>query len=81
VSNVKLTIGSVVLRRPHSASQSLTVVQRSLEAGLVRSLGDSGAKSFKDAKVLRVRLPTASANANIGTAISGAIVRALKKGH
>ena len=79
MSKVKLSIGSVLLRQPAGMSQNPLAIQRSLEAGLNRGLADARVENFKDTNVLRARLP-ATANPNVGAAISGAIVRALKKG-
>jgi len=80
MSKVTLSIGSVVLRQPAGMSQDPLAIQRSLEAALNRGMAGARVGKFKDANVLRARLPSASASPNAGAAISGAIVRALKKG-
>jgi len=79
MKNLKLGIGSVTVRQPVGATQSPNALQHSLEANLARDLAQLQVSSSREAKVMRTRMPAASATSNIGAAISRAIVSALRK--
>lgn len=80
MKSLKVTVGSVLIRKPQGASQDPSAFRRSLGAGLVRTLTDGAGSDLRDASVLRARVPAPPGNSNMGTAIAGAIGIALKKG-
>jgi len=78
MSNLKLTIGSVVIRGTRGQDQSPLALRRGLEAGLARGVADARLSNIRNGNVLQARLPT-SASSNVGATISAAIIRALRK--
>jgi hypothetical protein len=79
VSQLKLSIESVIVHQPGIGSQNPNALRRSLEANLVRDLARIRVSGSREAKVLQARFPAMRATASIGNAVSQAIAQALEK--
>lgn len=79
MSQMKLSIGSVVVHQPSGGRQNPNALRRSLEANLVRELASIHVGSAREANVVRARMPASRAKSNMGAAISQAITQAIGK--
>jgi hypothetical protein len=80
MSQVKVTIGSVVVHQSYGAATDRAALRHSLEASLRHHLSKPELSlQGRDAYLLRLQATSPATPSNMGAAISNAVISALRK--